>query len=268
VLCLALMEDMPLKQIEIPKPFKSGSCQICHGLEYSKERQLCPACEKYVSQDHVPNRALTMGSDAGDGWIKSNSELSSWEAVYESFDGEYYRERIYQLLRNTGLTAQQRQIVRLFFGESLSHTKISKKLELSASSVRSQFQRAMEKLKICRENPLLVKERVLRTLKPKPSKAKVAIPKENFFPVKIFQPDENGKLKLTQIVYPTKRKHFPRRFKKRSVYAHCGRCGAKAYLVDQDFYYCMDCSWTSDTHGGLTVFEERKLISPTEESEG
>jgi hypothetical protein len=252
-----------MKYFEIPKPFKSGKCRLCHSPKFLCLGQLCDPCEEYASQDHVSNRAITMGAASPDEFIGEDDGESYWESSFHSFDPDFYRNRFQELFRDTGLSAQQRQIVKLIFCEGLTKSTISRRLEVSRSSLQNQFDRAIEKLKICRTNPVLVKERKLRAPRPKaPVNPK---PKEKILPVKIFQPDENGNLRLTQIVYPKKRKPFPGGPRKRSVYQKCWRCGAKAYLADQDFYYCMDCEWNSDTCPRAKESTEEKKNSPQQQ---
>ena len=253
-----------MKKKEFPKPFRrgDGKCRLCHSPKFLSLGQLCPACERYASQDYVGGRPMSGGSNAVDRFINENIDSQNWEANYEGFDLEFYRNRFYLLLKETSLTAQQKQIIKLFFCENLSKSTISKRLELSYSSVRNQLDRSIEKLKICGQNPLLVKERKLRC--PRPRSLANYKPKEKILPVKIFQPDENGNLRLTQIVYPKKRKPFPKggQRKRRSVYQKCWRCGAKAHLADKDFYYCMDCEWNSDTYPRAKDPTDEKSNSP------
>jgi predicted DNA-binding protein YlxM (UPF0122 family) len=235
------MEDLPL-DTTVLKPFKSGKCQLCHSPNFLKHNRMCHSCDKYASQDHVSNWKTR--SESADGLTQKDFWHDPWGVHLEPKEHAHYRDRFYRILNKAGLSAQQRQIIKLHFCENLSFFDISKKLEISKGSVWNQIKRAFEKLRICRTNPLLVKERSLRTF---PQRCEPVPKVEKILPVKFYQPDENGELRLTQILRPTKRREFPKRAKDSRVFSKCPVCSAKAFMVDQDFYYCMDCMWNSDT---------------------
>lgn len=249
---------------QISKPFDSGKCRLCHSPEYLSQKRLCLVCDRYATQDHVPNRTSPTGSVSQRLSIQDFPH-DQWGVHYEEDEWEHYRNRFYLLLKDTGLSAQQRQIAKLHFCENLSFFEISKRLEISKGCAWVQFKRALKKLQFCMTNPLLVRERESRV---RPERYVFKAPTEKILPVKFYQPDENGKLRLTQILHPTKRKNFARPPSNTHVYGKCPRCNAKACQLDQDFYYCMDCLWNSDDDSALTfrpsVNEDKPNLPTTE----
>jgi predicted DNA-binding protein (UPF0251 family) len=223
------------------------TCSLCAANVSKGDIRLCPACEKYVGQDHVAQRELQFHDHALHA-IVLQPDAPRKQSIEPSEEAHSFE----MLLRRSRLSGREKDVIRLRFVESLNFFSISKRLGISMNSVFSYYRRGLKKVKSCHENFRLVRgqdsEAAQMLKKGSSQSAQVSTKEPKLSPVRVLRPDASGFLQLTKLIasndlvvqpqmqsrWDTSEAHYPK---------ICPRCDGGLLRPKRQAPYCADCLW-------------------------
>jgi len=236
---------------EVPKPFRSGSCQACRQSPYVDHSAVCPGCLAFIIQDY--GAQLDAVFDTDDFMEIADAYQDVWHEVraaqyVEPCEKEKKRKHTVTLFSKAGLSRRERQIIKLIFAERLTFETVSNRLRITRGSVQTHVKRAVKKLHSCLTPALLVRGIV----SPKPpgthpklsdnSKTRpTTLPSTNAPEGAPVQVVDHQALETEAAEYECRVR----------LLRACPRCRDRIFCTDRDYQYCFNCLWDSDTDGGV-----------------
>ena len=219
------------QEIQVPRPFLSGSCQTCILPVQVSQLQLCGKCLEYVDQDYRSQRDYLMAPH--DFELLSDSETSPCGKTISFSVSENIRKKLRLTLRRAKLTLRQKQIVQLILLQGRTFFDAAKYLGISKTCLQNHMERVRKKLQIRGTRALLSKGDEFSSV-PRTVNDIACDSDQAESPEQLIEAPKDTETEVTVAAKGASLRHI------------CPRCRDRVFQVSGDYQYCMHCLWNSD----------------------